>query len=35
MRASLTHPAPFAHPDSDFEGNPHDARLRGLTRQQW
>ena len=34
MLVSVTHPTPSAHPDADYEDNPHDMRLRGLTRQQ-
>jgi hypothetical protein len=34
MQASLSHPAPSAHPDGDFDDTPYDERLRGLTREQ-
>jgi hypothetical protein len=34
MQASLSHPAPSAHSNSDFDDTPYDERLRGLTPQQ-
>jgi hypothetical protein len=34
MQASLSHPAPSAHPDKDFHDTPYDERLCGLTREQ-
>ena len=34
MQASLSHPAPSAHPDADFDDTPYDERLRGLTHDQ-
>jgi hypothetical protein len=34
MQASLSHPAPSAHPHGDLGDTPDDERLRGLTRDQ-
>jgi hypothetical protein len=34
MQASLSHPAPSAHPDAGFDDTPYGERLRGLTREQ-
>jgi hypothetical protein len=34
MQASLSHPAPSAHPNGAFDDTPFDERLRGLTHEQ-
>jgi hypothetical protein len=34
MQASLSHPAPSAHPNGAFDDTPYDERLRGLTHEQ-
>ena len=34
MQASLSHPAPSAHPDAGFDDSQYGERLRGLTREQ-
>jgi hypothetical protein len=34
MQASLSHPAPAAHPGAGFDDTPYDERLRGLTHDQ-
>ncbi|HEX3965353.1 MAG TPA: hypothetical protein VHZ03_53365 [Trebonia sp.] len=34
MQASLSHPAPSAHPGAGFDDTPYDERLRGLTHDQ-
>ncbi|MGH3299374.1 MAG: hypothetical protein ACRDP7_47055 [Trebonia sp.] len=34
MQASLSHPAPSAHPDTNLDDTQYDERLRGLTHEQ-
>ena len=34
MQASLSHPAPSAHPNGAFGDTPYDERLRGLAHEQ-